>query len=115
MWKWLYVGGVDILLMIMISGLNVEQVEVDVSVVVGWLGDLMVKLILLSGSESILLDWVGKKLVVNDIDMGSVLFGEFNYIFMLIYYCGEDFIGQWKLVVKDVKEGLFIKFNCWLL
>ncbi|PNM19254.1 S8 family serine peptidase [Yersinia enterocolitica] len=114
-WKRLYAGGVDTSSMTMTSGLNVEQVEVDVSAAVGRLGDLTVKLISPSGSESILLDRAGKKPAVNDTDMGSALSGEFNYTFMSTHYRGEDSTGQWKLVVKDAKEGLPIKLNRWSL
>ncbi|EKN3567713.1 proprotein convertase P-domain-containing protein [Yersinia enterocolitica] len=99
----------------MTSGLNVEQVEVDVSAAVGRLGDLTVKLISPGGSESILLVRAGKKPAVNDTDMGSALSGEFNYTFMSTHSRGEDSTGQWKLVVKDAKEGLPIKLNRWSL
>ncbi|HEN3633908.1 TPA: S8 family serine peptidase [Yersinia enterocolitica] len=115
MWKRLYAGGVDTSSITMTSGLNVEQVEVDVSAAVGRLGDLTVKLISPGGSESILLDRAGKKPAVNDTDMGSALSGEFNYTFMSTHSRGEDSTGQWKLVVKDAKEGLPIKLNRWSL
>ena len=114
-WKRLYAGGVDTSSITMTSGLNVEQVEVDFSANVGRLGDLTVKLISPSGSESILLDRAGKKPAVNDDDMGSALAGEFNYTFMSTHHRGETSTGQWKLAVKDAKNGLPVKLNSWSL
>lgn len=114
-WKRLYAGGVDTSSITMTSGLNVEQVEVDFSANVGRLGDLTVKLISPSGSESILLDRAGKKPAVNDDDMGSALSGEFNYTFMSTHHRGEVSTGQWKLAVKDAKNGLPVKLNSWSL
>ncbi|CFW64917.1 proprotein convertase P-domain-containing protein [Yersinia enterocolitica] len=99
----------------MASGLNVEQVEVDFSANVGRLGDLTIKLISPSGSESVLLDRAGKKPVPNNADMGSTLFGEFNYTFMSTHHRGEHSAGQWRLEVQDAKNGLPIKPNSWSL
>ncbi|CNL27137.1 putative serine protease [Yersinia aldovae] len=114
-WKRLYAGGVDTSSITMTSGLNIEQVEVDFSANVGRLGDLTVKLISPSGSESILLDRAGKKPAVNDDDMGSALSGEFNYTFMSTHHRGEASTGQWELAVKDAKNGLPVKLNSWSL
>ncbi|CNI10567.1 putative serine protease [Yersinia aldovae] len=114
-WKRLYTGGVDTSSITMTSGLNVEQVEVDFSANVARLGDLTVTLISPSGSESMLLDRAGKKPALNDADMGSALSGEFNYTFMSTHHRGEVSTGQWKLAVKDAKNGLPVKLNSWSL
>lgn len=115
LWRRLYAGGLDSSSVTMTNGLNVEQVEVDFSANIGRLGDLTLKLISPSGSESILLNRAGKKTVVNDADTGSGLAGHFNYTFMSTHHRGEDSTGQWRLEVSTAKNALPVKLNSWSL
>ncbi|CNH26698.1 putative serine protease [Yersinia thracica] len=114
-WEKLYAEGFDSSSVTMAGGLNVEQVEVDFSANVGRLGDLTLKLISPQGSESILLDRAGKKVVANDADTGSELAGHFSYTFMSTHHRGEDSTGQWRLEVNTAKNALPVKLNSWSL
>lgn len=117
MQKQLSAGGLDTSSVTLASGLNVEQVEVDFSANVARLGDLTVKLVSPSGSESILLDRAGKKTGndADETDTGSALSGDFNYTFMSTHHRSEDSAGQWRLDVKNAQEGLPIRLNSWSL
>lgn len=100
------------------DGLNVEQVEVDFSANVGRLGDLTVRLVSPGGSESILVDGVGRKKSADSphaTDTGSTLAGDFNYTFMSTHHRGENSGGIWRLAVKDASNGLPIRLNSWSL
>src|SRR5207253_2463322 len=86
-------------------GLNIEHVEVDFDAQVGRLGDLVVKLISPSGTQSVLLDRVGKVPVTatgtNEADVGSTQSGGFKYTFMSTHDWGERSAGDWTLQVTN--------------
>lgn len=119
-WHWgqLSAGETDSSYLTLGDSLNVEQVEVDFSANVGRLGDLTVRLVSPGGSESILLDRVGRKNTANGphtTDTGSTISGDFNYTFMSTHHRGEKSGGNWQLVVKDASKGLPVRLNSWSL
>ncbi|CNF50710.1 putative serine protease [Yersinia bercovieri] len=95
--------------------IEVEQVEVDFSANVGRLGDLTVTLISPNGTQSILLDGAEKKMADSgdDVDTGSEIAGDFNHTFMSTLQRGEHSGGQWRLVVKNAKNGLPVELKNW--
>lgn len=101
------------------GGLNIEHVEVDFDAQVGRLGDLVVKLISPSGTQSVLLDRVGKIPVTatgaNEADVGSTQSGEFKYTFMSTHDWGERSAGDWTLQVTNAANGLPVTLNSWSL
>jgi subtilisin-like proprotein convertase family protein len=117
-WDPLFAGETDSSTIMMEKGLNIEQVEVDFSADVGRLGDLTVTLVSPGGSESILLDRVGRKNTADNLpatDTGSAISGDFNYTFMSTHHRGEDSGGNWQLAVKDASNGLPVRLNSWSL
>ncbi|CNJ21697.1 putative serine protease [Yersinia intermedia] len=119
-WHWgqLSAGETDSSYLTLGDSLNVEQVEVDFSANVGRLGDLTVRLVSPGGSESILLDRVGRKNTANGphtTDTGSTISGDFNYTFMSTHHRGEKSGGNWQLAVKDASKGLPVRLNSWSL
>jgi subtilisin-like proprotein convertase family protein len=103
--------------LVMPSGITVQHVEIDVDANAGRLGDLTVKLTSPSGTESILLDRVGKAPPgapgASDLDMGDARSGGFKYTFMSTHDRGERSEGNWTLEVAGAQNGLPITFNQW--
>jgi subtilisin-like proprotein convertase family protein/Ca2+-binding RTX toxin-like protein len=101
------------------SGLNIEHVEVDFDAQVGRLGDLVVKLVSPNGTQSVLLDRVGKIPLAaagaNEADVGSTQSGEFKYTFMSTHDWGERSAGDWTLQVTNTANGLPVTLNSWSL
>jgi subtilisin-like proprotein convertase family protein len=101
------------------SGLNIEHVEVDFDAQVGRLGDLVVKLVSPNGTQSVLLDRVGKIPLAaagaNEADVGSTQSGEFKYTFMSTHDWGERSAGDWTLQVTNAANGLPVTLNNWSL
>jgi subtilisin-like proprotein convertase family protein/Ca2+-binding RTX toxin-like protein len=101
------------------AGLNIEHVEVDFDAQVGRLGDLVVKLVSPSGTQSVLLDRAGKipegVVGANQADVGSTQSGEFKYTFMSTHDWGENSAGDWTLQVTNAANGLPVTLNNWSL
>lgn len=99
------------------EGIDVEHIEVDIDAEVGRLGDLTVKLISPSGTQSILLDRAGTAKVdageANASDAGNAYSGNFKYTFMSTHHWGERAVGDWTLEVTDTSGGLPVTLNNW--
>nr|WP_314492880.1 S8 family serine peptidase [uncultured Pseudomonas sp.] len=90
------------------AGTKIEHVEVDVYSEVGQLGDLQLRLISPSGTQSLLLDRPGKKRFgegAGDADRGSDRTGTFNYSFMSTQHWGEYSQGTWTLEATNAADG----------
>ncbi|HTJ94970.1 MAG TPA: S8 family serine peptidase, partial [Pararobbsia sp.] len=101
------------------DGVRVEHAEIDIDANVGRLGDLIVKLVSPSGTQSILLNRTGKipagATGASDADTGSTRSGEFNYTFMSTRHWGERSGGDWKLEVTHAATGEPVTLNNWSL
>jgi subtilisin-like proprotein convertase family protein len=103
----------------MASDVEVEHAEVEFDADVGRLGDVTVKLISPSGTESVLLDRLGKAPAAasgaSDADRGDARSGRLNYTFMSTHHWGERSGGNWALEVTNAEAGLPVTVNKWSL
>jgi subtilisin-like proprotein convertase family protein/Ca2+-binding RTX toxin-like protein len=98
------------------AGVKVEHVEVNLYSEVGQLGDLQLRLTSPSGTQSLLLDRVGKKRSgegAGEADRGSERSGAFNYSFMSTQHWGERSQGTWTLEAINADGGKPLTLNSW--
>lgn len=103
---------------VLTAGVKVEHIEVDIYSEVGQLGDLQLRLTSPSGTQSLLLDRVGKKRSgegAGVADRGSERAGAFNYTFMSTQHWGEYSQGAWILEAVNAADGKPITLNSWAL
>ncbi|MCU1732404.1 MULTISPECIES: proprotein convertase P-domain-containing protein [unclassified Pseudomonas] len=97
------------------AGVQIEHVEIDVDALVGRLGDLTLRLISPTGTQSLLLDRSGKAPGSGADDLGSPREGAFRYTFMSTHDWGEASAGAWTLEVSNAANGLPVTLNSWAL
>jgi subtilisin-like proprotein convertase family protein len=98
------------------AGVRIEHVEVDVNTEVGQLGDLQLRLISPTGTQSLLLDRAGKKRFgegAGETDRGSERSGAFSYSFMSTHHWGEYSQGSWTLEASSADGGKPITLHSW--
>lgn len=99
------------------DGVNIEHLEVDFTADTGRLGDLTLKLISPKGTQSLLLDRVGRAPGGPDdgSNAGNPLSGEFKYRFMSTQAWGEHSAGDWTLQLSNASTGLPATLHNWTL
>lgn len=99
----------------MASGLKVESAQITVTLTHQNWGDLIIKLISPSGTESILVNRPGKAPGSAASDRGDSLTGTMNFSFNSTHLRGEDSGGVWTLQVIDAATGQVGTLNNWRL
>jgi subtilisin-like proprotein convertase family protein len=95
------------------SGLNIDQVEVDLSLTHAWIGDVEVLLTSPSGTQSILLERPG---VTADDRLGLQLYEPgFRFTFSSTRHWGEQAAGTWTLTLRDRLSGKTGTLDQWTL
>lgn len=99
----------------MTAGLTVESAQVTVNLTHANWGDLIIKLISPSGTESILVNRPGKAPGSAAADRGDAISGTMNYSFNTTHLRGEDSGGTWTLQVIDAATGQTGTLKDWKL
>ncbi|OPK02803.1 S8 family serine peptidase [Pseudomonas veronii] len=99
----------------MASGLTVESAQVTVALTHQYWGDLIIKLISPSGTESVLVNRSGKALGSGASDRGDSISGTMNFSFNSTHLRGEDSGGVWTLQVIDAVTGETGTLSNWKL
>jgi Ca2+-binding RTX toxin-like protein len=99
----------------MASGLDVESAQVTLQLNHQRWGDLIIKLISPSGTESILVNRPGKAPGSAATDLGDVSSGTMSFSFNTTHVRGEASGGNWTLQVIDAATGAVGSLNNWKL
>jgi subtilisin-like proprotein convertase family protein len=91
------------------DGVRVEHVEVEIDASFARLGDLSLKLISPSGTESILLDRPGKAPTSPASDGGDSRSGSLRYTLMSTHNWGESSAGEWRLQLGSSGQAATLK------
>lgn len=97
------------------AGIQIEHVEVEVNLSHQYWGDLVITLMAPNGTESVLMNRVGKAPGSVESDRGSATSGNLNFKFMTTRDWGEQSGGTWTLKVTDAATGSVGMLNSWKL
>ncbi|WP_250855358.1 calcium-binding protein, partial [Anabaena sp. PCC 7938] len=101
--------------LVLAAGLSVEYAQVSLQLNHANWGDLVVKLISPTGTESILVNRPGKAPGSGVADTGNVGAGTLNFSFGSTHILGEDSGGTWTLQVIDARTGQAGTLTSWTL
>lgn len=96
-------------------GMVVESAQVTVSLTHQRIGDLIVKLISPSGTESVLVNRPGKAPGSDASDTGDIGSGTLDFSFNTTHVRGEDSGGNWTLQITDAITGQTGAITSWKL
>ena len=97
------------------AGLEVEHAQVTVELDHQHWGDLVIKLISPSGTESILVNRPGKHPGSSSTDLGDATSGTLNFSFNSTHHLGEASAGAWTIKVIDAATGATGTVKSWTL
>ncbi len=95
------------------GGVDIEHVEVDISISHANIGDLEIWLVSPDGTRSVLLD----RPEMNPLDPNSVgaTENDIRWTFSSTHHWGETGVGDWSLMVRDRRTGDVGTLNSWTL
>ena len=95
------------------TGLNIDHVEVSISITHNHIGDLIVKLVSPDGTESVIVNRPGKT-PTSSTDTGLTT-DNINFTFSSTNHWGETGVGTWTIIVEDQGPGGTGFLNGWTL